>query len=90
MEKKPTEANAEEISESVVRTAAYYIWEREGCPYGRQLEHWNLAKAELASELRTGDSAIEKKGSVSHPAIRKVKPVVKSSVRSLRSKQVTA
>ena len=89
MAKKAIGPEAEEISESVVRTAAYYIWEREGCPDGRELEHWNLAKAELASELRIGDSPVEKKGTVSHPAIRKVKPTIKSSVRSVRSKQLT-
>ena len=89
MAKKAIGPEAEEISESVVRTAAYYIWEREGCPDGRELEHWNLAKAQLASELRNGENPREKKGSVSHPAIRKVKAAVKP-VRSVRSKQVTA
>jgi hypothetical protein len=26
---------------------AYAIWEREGCPKGRELEHWLKAEAEL-------------------------------------------
>ena len=90
MKNKSIGSKVEEISENVVRTAAYYIWEREGCPYGRELEHWNLAKAELASELRSGESPIENKSSVSQAAVLKVKATGKSSVRSVRSKQVTA
>lgn len=29
---------------------AYYIWEREGRPAGREHEHWALAEAEIVSE----------------------------------------
>jgi hypothetical protein len=29
---------------------AYYIWEREGCPEGREAAHWALAEAEVLSE----------------------------------------
>jgi hypothetical protein len=28
---------------------AYYIWERQGRPYGRAFEHWLQAERELAS-----------------------------------------
>lgn len=33
------------------------IWEREGCPQGRDLEHWLLAEAELRSSTTKPQSA---------------------------------
>lgn len=41
-------ANAERDSHT--RERAYRIWEREGRPHGRALDHWIAAEAELASE----------------------------------------
>jgi hypothetical protein len=26
-----------------IATAAYYLWQREGCPHGRDKEHWKAA-----------------------------------------------
>jgi hypothetical protein len=40
---------AKDISEEWVKVAAYYIWQKEGCPFGHDIKHWNLAKSELAS-----------------------------------------
>ena len=37
-----------EYRQEAVRIRAYHIWEREGCPEGRQLEHWMRAERELA------------------------------------------
>lgn len=89
MEGRPIEPKAEEISESVVRTAAYYIW-KEKTPLGPRTRALGSRKAELASEFRTENRPIQRNGSVSNPAVRKIKPAVKSSIRALRSKQVTA
>ncbi|UEM05696.1 DUF2934 domain-containing protein [Skermanella rosea] len=36
--------------ESRVRQRAYEIWQREGCPEGREADHWALAKEEIAIE----------------------------------------
>jgi hypothetical protein len=36
-----------------IRVQAYYIWEREGRPHGRALEHW------LAAETMLGSEAVE-------------------------------
>ncbi len=33
-----------------VQERAYQIWEREGRPPGREIEHWLRAEAEIASE----------------------------------------
>jgi hypothetical protein len=31
-----------------IRTRAYQIWEREGRPEGRDVEHWEMAREEIA------------------------------------------
>ncbi|HTW54045.1 MAG TPA: DUF2934 domain-containing protein [Stellaceae bacterium] len=31
-----------------IRALAYAIWEQEGCPEGRSLDHWLRAEAEIA------------------------------------------
>src|SRR3546814_13060466 len=36
--------------EERVRQRAYEIWQREGCPEGRNEENWTLAKEEIAIE----------------------------------------
>lgn len=41
-----------------VRERAYLIWETEGRPDGRDLEHWLQAERELA--LRNGGPKVEK------------------------------
>lgn len=33
-----------------LRARAYAIWEREGCPTGKALEHWALAIKEMAGQ----------------------------------------
>jgi hypothetical protein len=42
--------------EQQIRECAYAIWENEGRPHGKHLEHWERAKALVAAEqsaLRT-------------------------------------
>ena len=49
-----------EITEEQIRNRAYEIWEREGQPHGRNLEHWLQAHWELMNEVAakngSGDS----------------------------------
>jgi DUF2934 family protein len=33
-----------------IAARAYLIWEREGCPEGKALDHWFEAEAELARD----------------------------------------
>ena len=40
-------------SDEAIRERSYYIWEREGFPEGKDLEHWLRAKAELEAEEET-------------------------------------
>jgi Protein of unknown function (DUF2934) len=50
-----TEANGELVNgnrSERIRERAHQIWEREGRPEGRELEHWRQAEQEIADELR--------------------------------------
>ena len=38
----------DQTREHAIREAAYWLWEREGRPEGRALEHWLRATAERA------------------------------------------
>jgi len=58
--------------EQAVRTRAYLIWEQEGRPGGKELDHWLRAEAETASEKIVGVTDNGK--------------VIKSPVRHARSK----
>ena len=47
-------------AEGVIREAAYFIWEREGRPAGRALDHWRRAIIETCGdERRRDDEPIE-------------------------------
>ena len=38
--------------EERIREGAFHIWIQEGRPEGRDKEHWELAKAQIAAEER--------------------------------------
>jgi hypothetical protein len=40
-----------ELSEAEIARVAYEIWEEEGRPEGRDLEHWMLARKRLLAQL---------------------------------------
>jgi len=40
-----------------IRTRAYQIWEREGRPHGRDIEHWRQAPSELNKEINKKTAA---------------------------------
>jgi hypothetical protein len=44
-------------NEAEVRERAYYIWEREGRPQGRELQHWQAALRELTLEANSLNGA---------------------------------
>jgi hypothetical protein len=44
------------LPEEAVRIRSYLIWEREGCPAGKELDHWRQAREELQAELHAGPS----------------------------------
>lgn len=43
------------ISDEAVKERAYHIWVREGCPHGRDFEHWVQAQVELEAEHQAGN-----------------------------------
>jgi len=42
------------ISEQAIRERAYAIWEEEGRPDGKDLDHWHRAEAEINLDYRAG------------------------------------
>jgi hypothetical protein len=42
-------------NEAQIRIRAYYIWEREGRPQGRELQHWQTALRELTLEVNSAN-----------------------------------
>ena len=57
--------------EERIRTRAYEIWEREGCPHGREREHWLQARRELdreEDESGTRHGGLEARGESTDPA----------------------
>jgi hypothetical protein len=75
------EINMSESAEDRIRRRAYAIWEREGRPDGRHVEHWFLAQREIEREtaqapatggISGGESPAEQEQqapSSPHPAI---------------------
>ena len=64
------------ISDEAIKERAYHIWVREGCPHGRDFEHWVQAQVELEAELRSvnGGGAPKKKAAAPRKAAAKAKP----------------
>ena len=42
--------NCSEAIEDEIKVCAYFIWEQEGKPVGRALDHWLQAELQLACE----------------------------------------
>jgi hypothetical protein len=40
----------QQSNEEQLRARAYAIWEREGCPAGKEQEHWDLAVKEMSGQ----------------------------------------
>ena len=50
--------NDKQTAEDAIRQRSYFIWEREGRPFGKEQEHWARAKAELEAELEATVKAV--------------------------------
>jgi DUF2934 family protein len=48
----PSEQAVYSNIEEIVRQRAYYLWELEGKPQGREVEHWHRAQSEIRRELQ--------------------------------------
>jgi hypothetical protein len=51
-----------EDAENTIRLRAYAIWEREGRPEGRHIEHWLLARREIEQETGQAPAAAGSSG----------------------------
>jgi len=54
-----------------IEQRAYEIWEREGRPHGKALEHWHQAVAEIAREQGKGAKAKTTKAGKKEPKAKK-------------------
>lgn len=48
MPESETGVTAEALRQQIAERA-YAFWEQEGCPHGRDLDHWLQAEAEIAA-----------------------------------------
>lgn len=54
--------------EDRVRHRAFDLWEREGRPDGRHLDHWSRARTEIEAEAGKGKSPARQKSKSSRAA----------------------
>ena len=67
---KPKKSISDDLR-AAIELRAYYIWEREGRPEGRQHEHWAAAEAEILSAAPVKQAAAPKKPAAKKPAEKK-------------------
>jgi hypothetical protein len=51
---RPLKSKAPEFPDGWICVAAYYIWQKEGYPDGRDANHWFEAKAQLGDLWKEG------------------------------------
>ena len=68
-------------NEQKVRERAYFIWEREGRPQGKELEHWQAALRELGIEINGTNRAVAKP--VASSSERKPAPSRRSRIKAI-------
>ncbi len=61
-----------------LRVAAYYIWENDGRPFGKEAEHWAQALAQLDAEKKTPKKAASAKKTATKTTEKKVTPAKKA------------
>src|SRR5437588_421480 len=73
------------VNEETVRKRAYYIWEREGRPQGKQVEHWQAALIELglAAKSTNGNGAKPIAASAPEPVVSNGKPSRRSRIKAI-------
>ena len=67
-----------------VRVAAYYIWENDGRPFGKEAEHWAQALAQLNADKPAAKKPATKKAApkaAAKPAVKKAVPAKKPAAK---------
>ena len=76
--------------QDLIRARAHQIWEREGRPEGRHLDHWEMASAELAAERKPAKKPASLAKARAGKAAQKVEPVVVAEPRKRTRKAAAA
>lgn len=69
-----------------IEQRAYEIWEREGRPHGKALEHWHQAVAEIAREEGKAAKARSTKAGKKEPKAKKAASKPAAKAKSLSAK----
>jgi len=69
-----------------VEQRAYEIWDREGRPHGKALEHWHQAVAEIAREEKKAAKAIPAGGKKKDPKTKKAAAKPAATVKTAGAK----
>jgi hypothetical protein len=73
-----------------LRQRAYAIWETEGCPEGRDREHWDKAERELSAAQATEQfqsSPASTQEPVSDPGVKKPRRTPKAAAATAASRR---
>ncbi len=73
--------------EQIIRDTAYAIWEAEGKPHGRAVQHWKQAEERVAASL-TGSTKPPAKSKAAGAGSAAVKPRVKAAAAPVAAKPV--
>jgi hypothetical protein len=82
MTSKPPIRIADEVRREI-QLRAYLIWESEGCPLGREKEHWRRAEAEILAAKQLVKS---KPAAKAAPAKMAAKPLAKAKTATKAKK----
>jgi hypothetical protein len=50
----------DDANHRLIQERAYQIWLREGCPHGRDRDHWQQAEQEVAKQYHASDARADK------------------------------
>ena len=75
--------------QDLIRERAHQIWEREGRPEGRHLEHWEMASAEIAAEAKPAKKPASLAKARAQAAAKKAKAVVAAEPRKRTARKTT-
>ena len=67
--------------QDLIRARAHEIWEREGRPEGRHIEHWEMASAEVAAEAKPAKKPASLAKARANKAAKAAKPVAPARKR---------
>jgi topoisomerase IA-like protein len=75
----------------MIREQAYRIWEREGHPHGRDMDHWFEAEASLGTKTTakktTAKRTTAKKATAAKPETKSKTKTAKKTVKPVRKKK---